>query len=99
MSFEKKRSELNKRRDEKKNANITFIQKKWREYKLKKILKDENINFIENSKTEISTKCKNYVLDTFLKNTKINQIINHFDKAMNLWNDLITNTSNIIYLI
>jgi hypothetical protein len=53
------------------------------------------MNFIINSKSEISTKCKNYVIDAFIKNTKINQILIHFENAMKLWNELSSNTNDV----
>jgi hypothetical protein len=49
------------------------------------------------SKSAISSKCKNYVLDAFLKNTKINQILKHFDYSMKLWNELSCNSNDIYF--
>ncbi len=97
--MEKRRSELNRRRDERKNAKIIFIQKKWREYKLREILKNTNIDFFANVKSELSKKCKNYIYESLMKNTKMQLILEYFNKTISLWNEVFNCPSKIFFSV
>jgi len=89
---------LNRRRDERKNTKIIFIQKKWREYKLRKILNNNKVNFFTSTKNEISSLCKNYIYESFMKNTKISLILEHLKKSMELWNEVFQCPSKFFHI-
>lgn len=111
LSFEKRRSELNKRRDEKKCERIILIQRKWREYRIKKILYPmlnldltfdqlAHFSFLSCNRNDVLKLCKLHLYSSMIKSSdKFKNILSLLHQASLLWAELSKTQSKILILI
>jgi hypothetical protein len=90
LSIDTKKSELNKRREERKSSNIMLIQRKWREYKLKKIC-GINLDFSKSKDSHFKVLKSNIYMNTFNTVEKFSNLLS----LLNFSNEIYRNSTDI----
>jgi len=94
-----RRKELNKRRDEIKSSKIVHIQRKWREFLIKKNFNLNNFTLKSSIKSHTIKSCKEKIYIMLSPQEKLFEIVQLITMANKLWTELNENSSKILFIL
>jgi hypothetical protein len=94
-----RRKELNKRRDEIKSSRIVQIQRKWREFLIKKNFSLNNFSLKSSVKSQTIKSCKEKIYNMLSPQEKLSEIVQLINKANRLWTEINESSSKIFSIL